>query len=463
MFTVLKTAGGEGKEEAQRVVSDMRRINTLFRKPTGCVLGSGSALASMDLSDATLQGDQCAGAAGDLPSFFYTLSLGSEFGEWVWLEGLELSDFLAQLREENLATVEQCNVWADTCDGVGFTCLPMGWSWAPVIAQRVLEFLLEQAGEPSEARLRHGQGAGEVTRANGANMGYIDDFLIIARDSDETKAMHQAEDRLGKVRSTLQDAKLGCHKEQLGRVLTSLGFEVDLVDREVRPAPEKLENLIRGTRALIRRKRVRPRWLSIVAGHWAWQFTLNTGFFALFQEVYFFLQDAKTPTHPSGPYAGWDAYVELPKDVARELMWAVQLAPLLYADLSAPLDPEVICTDASKWGGASVHATKPHKEVSELARGASSWAGALDAPSPEFFSGPEWKMGFQAPWPEPIRQKHITVLEARTVEIAIRRAVRCRWGRDRRVFFGLTIWQLWVLFVKVAVRHGVCSFLAAEC
>jgi len=66
VFTVLKSG------DIQRLIFDMRRVNACFRKPDGCTLGSGAALASLDLSDAAIGSDACAASAGDLPNF-YTL------------------------------------------------------------------------------------------------------------------------------------------------------------------------------------------------------------------------------------------------------------------------------------------------------------------------------------------------------------------------------------------------------
>ena len=106
-------------------------------------------------------------------------------------------------------------------------------------------------------------------------------------------AMRQAEQRLSKVRGTLREAGLGCHKEQLGALLVVLGFEVDLAEKVCRPRPEKLEQLVLATRALIGKPRIRARWLSVVCGHWAWLMTLAPQFYSLFQAVYLFLERQK--------------------------------------------------------------------------------------------------------------------------------------------------------------------------
>ena len=206
MFTVAKS------ESSQRLIFDMRRVNALFRKPADCRLGSGAALASLNLSAEEIGHNECAAAAGDLPNFFYTLSLGQEFAELVWLDGLPLGSFLRELVREGLATEAEARAWAASCDGVGFRCLPMGWSWAPAIAQRVLEWLLERAGESEEGRLRHGSAAAAVTPEQGANMAYIDDFSLVAVDTDARAATQQAEQRLSRVRHVLSEAGLGCHK-----------------------------------------------------------------------------------------------------------------------------------------------------------------------------------------------------------------------------------------------------------
>ena len=172
--------------------------------------------------------------------------------------------------------------------------------------------------------------------------------------------------------------------------MVSLGYEVDLGSREFRPDKERLVRLLQGTRALLRRSEVKPRWVSVVAGHWAWLFTLYPAFFSIFQEVYLFLERSKTPWHPKGMYGGWEEKKVWSGSVRSELRRAAQLAPLLLANVAAPCDLEVICTDACGEGGAaSVHATKSLEEVSRLVRESYPWEGALESPPPSFFLGPE--------------------------------------------------------------------------
>ena len=84
MFTCLKKEADPsiGQAEVQRLLFDMRRPNVMFPSPGGVVMGSGSALAALDLSDAAICGDQCWGSAGDLPNFFYTLELAEDFASY---------------------------------------------------------------------------------------------------------------------------------------------------------------------------------------------------------------------------------------------------------------------------------------------------------------------------------------------------------------------------------------------
>ena len=82
-------------------------------------------------------------------------------------------------------------------DALGFTCLPMGWAWAPYIAQKVLEFVLERAGE--SAFLLHKHPVPLVGNSEGGPsvaMPYLDDFLLIARGGTEKDALEQASERL---------------------------------------------------------------------------------------------------------------------------------------------------------------------------------------------------------------------------------------------------------------------------
>ncbi len=414
MFTVVKNSA------SQRLVFDMRRVNKIFKIPPKAVLGSARALASLDLSDESLGGDFCCGFGGDVPNMFYQISLGKEFGEYVWLEGVPFSTTLRHFVEAGLIS-PQCKVeWERNFDGFGFVGLPMGFSWAPLLAQKTLEFFLEKAGETFSDRLRHNAAVPIFSRDARVNMGYLDDFVGVARGASSQEAENFCTGRLARVRGVLDDAGLGCHKEQVGSQLIALGVELDLDNRCARPRLDKFNTLLLATRHLLGRVLVHPKIVARILGHWAWFILLRPEMYSIFQEVYFFVQVHRDET----------GTVKFPPAVREEFRTAYQLSPLLYADLACGVDREVICTDACPSGGAVCYATKPQGVVSELVRNAESWEDALNAPDEEFFLGEGWKVGAKVNFDRP---EDIQGLEARTVVLAVERAVRKRSRRNLKL------------------------------
>ena len=69
-----------------------------------------------------------------------------------------------------------------------------------------------------------------------------------------------------------------------------LGAELvlDGATRELRPAPEKFSCLLLATRHALRLKRITPRQLARLGGHWAWFMLLRHEMLSIFQNLYFY-------------------------------------------------------------------------------------------------------------------------------------------------------------------------------
>lgn len=417
MFTVVK------REGHQRLVFDMRRANLAFKVPPRCTMGSVQALASLELgpsetTDAEGRPRVPCAFAGDVPDFFYGLLL-TDLAEYLWLAGLDIGDFVAYARAQepglDLASF-------DGCDGLGMTSPPMGWSWAPLLAQGCLEHVMNDAGIGRETQLRHGEPPPEIGATERAALGYLDDFLGIVLGYDEADAEARAADGLSRMREALRRANLGCHKEQLGRFLVELGMELDLDRGTLAPDAGRLRRLLDATRYACTRRTITPYQLAVLAGHWAWLFLLRRELYCVFNAIYLVIDLGRAEPHT--PLA-------MPADVRRELQWAVQLAPCLRADLRAEWDSEVICTDASEWGGGICVASCPVEVVRATARRACSWSGATD---PELccpvLECAEWRVAASFPWRD---EQHINTLEARVGALGVQRALRTRARRGRRL------------------------------
>ena len=102
--------------------------------------------------------------------------------------------------------------------------------------------------------------------------------------------------------------------------------------------------LVSATLWLLKHDEVQHKWMEVVLGRWVRQMCLRRATFVCFDRAWVWL----STTQGSGP---------LPTAVRSELLAAVCLLPLMYADLRGPLSGEVSATDASERGGGVVVST----------------------------------------------------------------------------------------------------------
>ena len=419
MFCVSK---GEGM---QRLVFDARRVNRLFKAPPSLALGSPRALSYLDLSDDALGGDEVCGFYGDVPVMFYRLQGPPGLSSWLWLDDLDFASFIG-------AAVSQ---GADPAcfagfDGLGFTRLPMGFSWAPLLAERSLEFLLDEAGYSSDARLLHGQDTPALRQKRPVAMPYLDDFMGIrcAPGAGEAEAGCRAD--LERCRGIFRERGLDVHKDGVGQCFESLGVELHLEagKRRVLPKRDKFSRLLMATKCAAGAKFLSPRQLSKVLGHWAWWLSLQPALFSLLSEVYAF-------TRPKWGGMMWyhenqDVALAVPEGVRAELRLLCKLAPFVRADLGWPVDSRVSMTDACLVRGAACYSDQSADEVRQMVQTSGSWERAVEPPAKDFCNPAQWKVAAKTKWR---REGRIDALEGEALLLGLRHAVRSRTRRRRRV------------------------------
>ena len=322
MFAVAK-----GPNE-QRLVFDARKVNRQFRAPPKASLGSPRALSCLDLSEVALDGDSVCGFYGDVPCMFYRLQGPSGLSEWLWLEGLDFESFVDLAVAEGGDPSEFAG-----CDGMGFTRLPMGFSWAPALAERSLEYLLDEAGHGPDALVLHGNDTAALERDRGVVMPYLDDFMGIQRGKDDDAAEEKCRLELERCRSVFVERGLDVHKDGVGQCFESLGVEVHLEAgrRRALPKREKFSTVLKATKCAASAKRLSPRQLLKVIGHWAWWLSLQPVLFSALSEVYAFGRCERDPRRPDQPS---DRLLDVPAGVRQELRMLLKLAPFVRAELS---------------------------------------------------------------------------------------------------------------------------------
>jgi len=388
-MTVAKSKG------RQRLVWDMRQANAGFLPAPYARLGSVGALASLELGESGF----FAAAATDVPNFFYSLRMPKGFEQYVVLDGVDVAYVRGLLQAQGGCGVE----WPEGADALGCCCLPMGFSWAPFLAQRVLEFVVDQAGLAGETELYHGCGA--VPLKKWATLCYLDDFTVIVKRATRAAARAEADTLLGRFKRELEQKGLGSHKDQSGEVLVSLGVVVDCRDGEItlRPRPDKFATLLEATREVLRSRSVHARTLQRLLGHWVWWLQLRRPLYSVLHAIYPLLSES-----------GVCGRIRLPEEVKRELQLLVWLAPTVRCSLAWPVAQQIHMVDAGPSLGAVVY--------SEL-ESPPAFSGEVEPPPRH-----QWRLAIKRPW---AHQEHNNLGEGRTVLWAVARCARA--GMRRRV------------------------------
>jgi hypothetical protein len=380
----------------------------------------------LDLSGGAIGDDDVCAAFGDVLCFFYCLRGDSHLSQWLWLSGVDFNVFReACIREgANLADFAGC-------DGVGFCGLPMGFSWAPYLAERCLEHLLSAAGYEAQGRILHNEDAPALERDAPLSMPYLDDFLGIRRGESAAENEESCKADLGRMRKTLDENGLGCHKEGVGRFVQSLGIDLNLNkgERRAMPKKEKFSTLLMATRAATKATYLSPRQLSVIVGHWAWWLMLQPSLFCVLDEVYEFIGRWE---RACGAPQTRNVRKLVPDSVRAELRLLLRLAPFVRVDLEAAVDGRVYMTDACEVSGAACYADRDVNEVRRLIQTSASWGGAVEPPAREFCDPVGWKVAARAQWR---RDGVIDALEGEALMLGVRHAVRHRSRRRKRVLF----------------------------
>src|SRR5579872_1183961 len=212
--------------------------------------------------------------------------------------------------------------------------LPMGWSHSVLLAQLAHEHFLDTATElrPADRVTAHNDPLLNRTR----RQVYIDDLIIFDTDPERLRR-HQdayitAVTARGLVVKQSKVVRPSCDGVEC------IGFVVDGRHHTVGVAPSKLARLCADTSAVLARGRCTGHELAMLVGRWTWSMLANRPSLSCFNAVYRYIDCAR------------DRDFTLWGSVRLELLTAVGLVPLLYADLGAAHFPQVIATDASSSG-----------------------------------------------------------------------------------------------------------------
>ncbi|CAK0858210.1 unnamed protein product, partial [Prorocentrum cordatum] len=163
LFSVAKKSG------KQRLVVDARPANFWFADPEGVHLATGAALAAIELPDCALLWT----ASADIADAFYNMQLPGAWRPYFALPPLTPGGLGGRPPPGSRA---RQRLWPR------LAVLPMGWSHALAVCQRVSEAAADRAGLPVLSRIadrRNGPSLGA-----GAHLVCVDNFASLALDGD---------------------------------------------------------------------------------------------------------------------------------------------------------------------------------------------------------------------------------------------------------------------------------------
>ena len=434
------------KDGRQRLILDCRGVNRRFRAPPSMSLAAGYTWAHLQLP----KDKQLYIAQSDIKDYFYHLKMPEILQPLFCLPSIDS----ALLRSWG---VPSSRGGCSDREGLVFPMLrvvPMGWSWAMWIAQRVHQHqCLVASGLPSERIMTDRRPVPSLDTDETFVLPYADNLNVGGTNKDKVQEVKDKVvehlRRIGfKVHEEL-DATTTCH---------SLGYLIDGQLGIVQPIPEKLRKVQLGFDWLARRPYVSGKAIEKILGHGVHFMLIRREILSLFRNLYDFAQ-----RHRNGAGRLW-------RCAAREAKWASVLLRLCVTDLRRSWDSTVTASDASLSGIAVCSREADQQTIQKLGSQKEGWRFCSYNPSsrprentvkkPDVFNDPstvkplheihhdpfcfndqfeEIDMSFMDPEHWQLRYsvrmripEHITLLEGRGIVSALRHKLRSQSGFGKR-------------------------------
>ena len=304
-----------------RLVFDGRRVNSVFADSPEVKLPTPDLLSKLEAEP----GKTLFVAKSDLDNFYHRIRMPAWMHPYFALPPVRAADLGLSAQFGPDAVIYPC------C-----TTLPMGWSHSVYVAQAGHEHLINTLTllKPSDCITRYSDYRLDRPR----HLVYIDDLCLVGPEEcrveldsllDQYTQVMTAKRLPPKPSKTVRPSADG---------VECIGVEVHGRDLTAGVHPEKLEILVRRTRAFLIRGKCTGLDLSRLIGHWSWAFMVRRCAFSVFRAVYRFIETAGHKTFDIWP------------SVAKELKVAMGLAPLLFTSLGAGWFPQVVAFDACPSG-----------------------------------------------------------------------------------------------------------------
>ena len=437
-FFVIKKSG------KLRLVLDCRVSNTFFVPPPDIAMPAGYSFSQIQIGE-----DQSLFTAqSDIRDYFYSIGMPECLRKYFCLPQVDLRSISPD--HPMCAGAQNPVLMFPTMKVV-----PMGWSWAMYIAQRVHQCqAMTAGGVPIERVLVDGRPAPPLGD-DPILVPYADNLNIVGVNKQKVQEMKD------KIIAHLHTIGFRTHEEQDAELRAeALGFTIDGVQGKVRPKPNKRERARKVLLWLSTQPKVNGRMLERIIGHCIHFFMVRRELLSIFRAVYDFKSEH------------YYKRVTLWKSAAQECRWAAALLLMCHADLRRPWHSEVTASDASLSGTGVVSMSK--EQVCDLGSQRELWRyRAVDSasrarehvekldpflhhetvkecPRPaedmfqlnlnfkevpqEFLDPSRWTVCFATRMHKP---EHITLLEGRAVVQAVRHKTRSLNAfHSRHVHFG---------------------------
>ena len=320
-FCVTKKSG------KHRLILDCRGVNRRFKAPPPLALGTGSSWARIHIP----KNKQLFVAQSDLKDYFYTLQLPESLRQLFSLPPVP-SYLLRQwgIGAEHGGQLHYEGGWAHPMLRV----VPMGWSWAMWLTQRVHQYQAQLGtGVSTERVLVDGKEAPDLSSGEVLLLPYADNLNIAGTDERRVQqAKEAAVCRLREVGLLVHEELDACSSAQ------SLGFVIDGQAGRVSPVPARLMRVQLAFKWLSRRPRISGKGVQRLLGHAVHFMMLKRCLLSIPRRLYDFVQ-----------YAG-HRKCRLWTGAAVEAKWLATLLPLCSADLRKQISSVATASDASLSG-----------------------------------------------------------------------------------------------------------------
>jgi hypothetical protein len=335
---VVNGAFGLPKEgDALRFLFDGRPVNAMMTPPPKASMGTPDLLSRLEIPP----GERLFVAKEDICNFFHRLRVPLWMRPYFALPPVRAGDVGAEGFDPDTLVWPCC------------TTLPMGWSHAPGIAQAAHQFIVnnhtsmsvvDQVTATSDFRLdrpRHSL--------------YIDDTGFYALERHLARLRQILVEYRAVMEGLGLPTKLSKRVEPSASGVEVVGVLIEGVSGTCGVDPSKLFALANTTRLLVATGRASGWQVERLVGSWSWAFLCRRAAYCVFSAVYRFLATAQGQVFDIWP------------SVAKELLLAANLAPLLFSSLRATWSTTVFASDASTLAQGVCSTTCPVDDVREMA------------------------------------------------------------------------------------------------